>query len=124
MTVQTENGVPVLEERAVGLAKRRRREREQTRTALTRSFQHAGIIAIDNRPVLARLIGEDPRLRSRVLLKARVPVQVVGGEVQEDGYVRVEGVGAFQLEAGHLQYERRALRGPFDEARHRLPDVA
>jgi hypothetical protein len=51
-------------------------------------------------------------------------VEVVGGEVQEDGHVRPEGVRPFELEAGDLEHESgrvgRAVHDPGDG----LADVA
>ena len=48
------------------------------------------------------LVLEDAELRVDVLLEARVAVQVVLGQVQEHGDLRVEAFHTFELEGGKL----------------------
>src|SRR5687768_7971388 len=103
MTVKTENGVTVLEKRAVGAANGRRREREQTRKTEARLRQYARIIAVHHGPVVLGLVGEDAGFGRCVFFKAGVAVQVVCGQVEVDGHLGMEGVRALELEAGDLE---------------------
>ena len=48
-------------------------------------------------------IFHDPQLCRDILIHDAVAVQVVGGEVQKYGYIRLEMVDLFHLERTHLQ---------------------
>ena len=82
-----------------------------------------GVVGVHDEDVLRRLHGEDAALGVDVVVKVRVLVEVVGGDVGDHGHVRADA-DAVQLEARELEH-RDVVRA---HLRHRgeqgLADVA
>ena len=89
---------PPLDDDAVG---ERRVEREPAGPcpAPARERQRGRIVGVDHDPVAVLLVGEHPRLRARVLVERRVPVEVIRRDVQQHRDPRAERLGRLELEA-------------------------
>ena len=99
-------------------------ERHLPRATLAGEREDARVVGVHDRPVLLGLVAEDACLGPRVILEARMAVEVVGREVEEHGHAGMEGLGAFELEARDLEDEDGLARRPLHEAGHRGADVA
>ena len=89
-------------------AKPKRNDIDSSGHALGRSPDHR-VIGVDDRCAAGALLGPYLRLGPGVMVEVRVPVEVVGGEVEPAAYVRAELPGELELERGHLGHQHRAL---------------
>ncbi len=64
----------------------------------------SGIVSVQDRVILRRLVLEDPRLGQHVGVEAVVAVEMVGRDVEDDGDFGMEALDALELEAGDLQH--------------------
>ena len=62
------------------------------------------IVGVQDRSVALELILEHAHLRGRVLLKRRVPVEMIGSEIQQHADFRPECFDRLELEAADLGY--------------------
>ena len=85
----------------------RHREQQAVRARGGGELQRAGIVGVQHRPVGRLLLGKDPRLGGGVLVDGRVPVEVVGREVQQHRDPRPERLRALELEAARLDHVNR-----------------
>ena len=85
-----------------------------------------GVVTIDDRCTTGALLRPDLRLGPGIMSQVRVPVKVVGGEVQPTTYVRAERLGELELERGHLGHQHRFLAGDNmgDRLQQRVAHVA
>ena len=67
--------------------------------AVPRQLQHRRIVGVDHRPVAGCLVLEDARLRRRVRLDGRMPIEMVGREVQHHRDPRMERVDLSRAES-------------------------
>ena len=81
------------------------------------------IVRVDDRPVPRALVREHARLRGGVLAEVRVPVQVVGREVQQRRDPRVERLGRLELEAADFDDVDRLVGRRVHLRRKRVADV-
>src|SRR5439155_12254971 len=63
------------------------------------------VVRIDDREIVLALVREDAFLRRRVLLDARVAVEMIGRDVRQDGDVRPETLDGLELKRGKLADE-------------------
>jgi hypothetical protein len=77
----------------------------------------------EHRDVVGALVLEDPELRRAVVLEARVAVEVVGREVEQDGDARPKRVDVLELKARELADDPRVLGERAVQARERVADV-
>ena len=77
---------------------------DAARARVPRERHRRRIVDVDDRPVVRLLVGEDPRLRLGVLLDARVPIEVIGREVEQHGNPRPELLGHLELKAARLDH--------------------
>ena len=103
---------------------RRARTAARRRRAAARQLQHRRIVGVDHRPVAGVLVLEDPRLRRRVRLDARMPIEVIGREVQHHRDPRMERVDLLELKAARLDDVQRVGRRAADLRAQRRADVA
>src|SRR5262249_11956449 len=97
-------------------------ERHDTRADAPPHAPYERIVAVEYRHVVGFLRGEDALLRRAVVGEARVAVEVVFGQVQQDRDPRAEILHPFELEAAHLDDAPvPILAGEADE---RCADVA
>ena len=102
----------------------RARTASAARARSPRQLQHQRIVGVDDRPVARRLIGEDARLRVAVLLDRRVPIEVIGREVQEHGDPGVERRARLELKAADFDDVDRVGVRLRDLRAERQTDVA
>ena len=89
-----------------------------------RRRRQGALSAFSTSAILRGLRGKDALLGPRIVLKGAVAVQVVRRNVQDDGDLGMELIGAFKLEAGDLEH-RPGVIGAFVDQRHdRHADVA
>ena len=69
-------------------------------------FHTSRIVAIENRPVVAVLVLEQPRLGAAVFVEIAIAIEMVVGEVEMDADVRLEVLDAFELVARDLDHRR------------------
>jgi hypothetical protein len=100
------------------------RHHEPLRPHVSRNLERGGIVGVQHGPVRLGLVLEDPPLGRGVFLEAGVPIQVVGGEIEQDRHPWVERVDALELKAAGFDEVNRARGRGLDLAAQRVPDVA
>src|SRR5262245_45854506 len=78
------------------------REQMETRTSAPCHLEDRGIVGVDDRPVTGLLVLEDSRLRRRIRLDARMPIEMVGRKVQHHRDPRMERIDLLELKAARL----------------------
>jgi hypothetical protein len=63
-----------------------------------RQPQRLGAFGVDHRPVVRLLIGKDALFRRRVGVRVRMPIEMIGREVQQRRNPGMETIGGFELE--------------------------
>ncbi len=100
------------------------REQQTVRTRGRGELECAGIVGVEDGPVRRLLPGKDARLCSGVFLDGRVPVEVIGREVQQHRDPWPERLRALQLKAARLDHVDGFVGRRFDLGAQRQPDVA
>ena len=89
-----------------------------------RRLRRARIVCIQHNHIAFILRREDPFLGQRIILKAAVPVQMVRGNVQDDGNAGMKALRALQLKARNLEHRPGLIRALVDQLHHRNTNVS
>ena len=100
------------------------REAQSPRAAAARHFEHAWVVGVDHHRVVARLVREDARLGTGVLLETPVAVEVIGRQVETDRDPGPERRRELELETAHFDDVDHVRRRIFDLAAQRQADVS
>jgi hypothetical protein len=99
-------------------------EEENLRFDPVRELEGQGIVGVEHGKILLPLVLKDPALGLAVGLEAGITVQVVLGDIQEDGNLRPELLDPFQLVAAELDHRPFLFLETGHEANQRVADVS
>src|SRR5207244_3539750 len=87
-------------------------------------LEHERVVRVDNRPIVGRLVLENPRLRSNVRFDVRMTIQMVRRDIQQHGNPRAKIHDALKLKTASLDDVQRARRRSFDLRTQRRANVS
>src|ERR1035437_10192738 len=87
-------------------------------------FFAGGVVGVQHQAVLEGLRGKDALFNRAIVFKAAMTVQVVGGDVENDGDGGMELLGGFELEAGDLKDRPGFVGAGVEQGHDRDADVA